>query len=62
MTKELAQGKLKFKVECSRCGVVIRRTNSKDSKRLCLKCYARMLNEHARSLVGSNDSKRASER
>ncbi|HYY57069.1 MAG TPA: hypothetical protein VE842_07020 [Pyrinomonadaceae bacterium] len=38
-----------FKVECAWCGIVIRRSNVKDSRGMCLKCYARMLSEHGRS-------------
>ncbi len=38
-----------FKVVCTWCGVVIRRTNVKDSHGMCLKCYANMLGEHGRS-------------
>ena len=37
---------LSFKVECTWCGVVIRRNSAKDSRGMCLKCYARMLSEH----------------
>ncbi|HKR01766.1 MAG TPA: hypothetical protein VJT09_13890 [Pyrinomonadaceae bacterium] len=35
----------KYKVECSWCGSIIRRTNVKNSHGMCLKCYARMLGE-----------------
>jgi hypothetical protein len=38
-----------FKVICSWCGAVIRRTQAKDSHGMCLKCYARMLGEHGHS-------------
>jgi hypothetical protein len=38
-----------FKVECTWCGRVIRRTDTKDSHGMCLKCYARMLGEHGHS-------------
>ena len=39
---------LNFKVECTWCGGIIRRTSAKDSRGMCLKCYARMLGEHGR--------------
>ncbi|HMF55352.1 MAG TPA: hypothetical protein VK619_03245 [Pyrinomonadaceae bacterium] len=40
------EGGLKYRVECAWCGIIIRRTNSKNSRGMCLKCYARMLGEH----------------
>lgn len=46
MFGETRREDLKFKVECSWCGTIIRRTNVKDSHGMCLKCYARMLGEH----------------
>jgi hypothetical protein len=50
MRREDEQGELHFKVFCSWCGVIIRRTSTKDSHGMCLKCYSRMLGErgHAR--------------
>jgi hypothetical protein len=36
----------RYKVECTWCGSVIRRTDAKDSHGMCLRCYARMLGEH----------------
>jgi hypothetical protein len=38
-----------FKVVCTWCGIIIRRNSAKDSRGMCLKCYARMLSEHGRS-------------
>jgi hypothetical protein len=35
-----------YKVVCTWCGSIIRHNNSKDSRGMCLKCYARMLSEH----------------
>ena len=35
-----------FKVVCNWCGIVIRRNSAKESRGMCLKCYARMLGEH----------------
>lgn len=46
MNREEGSDELRFKVECTWCGAVIRRTDSKDSHGMCLKCYARMLSEH----------------
>lgn len=36
----------RFKVFCTWCGGLIRRTSVKDSHGMCLKCYSRMLGEH----------------
>ncbi|HEX8142384.1 MAG TPA: hypothetical protein VF553_07295 [Pyrinomonadaceae bacterium] len=44
----IEQTGLNFKVECNWCGVIIRRSKVKDSRGMCLKCYARMLSEHGR--------------
>jgi len=49
MQNESRREDLSFKVECSWCGRVIRRNNTKDSHGMCLKCYARMLGEHGHS-------------
>ncbi|HYE65830.1 MAG TPA: hypothetical protein VD966_09605 [Pyrinomonadaceae bacterium] len=49
MNRKAAQDELKFLVVCTWCGVIIRRTSAKDSRGMCLKCYARMLNEHGRA-------------
>ncbi|MDT4895035.1 MAG: hypothetical protein QOH25_112 [Acidobacteriota bacterium] len=45
MNEETAKEELRFKVECTWCGAIIRRNSSKDSHGMCLKCYARMLGE-----------------
>ncbi|HZG53575.1 MAG TPA: hypothetical protein VEZ40_15705 [Pyrinomonadaceae bacterium] len=34
---------------CTWCGVVVRRLDTKNSRGMCLKCYARMLSDHRRS-------------
>jgi hypothetical protein len=49
MNGERRPAELRFKVECTWCGVVIRRDDAKDSRGMCLKCYARMLGEHGHS-------------
>jgi len=46
MYGERGREEFNFKVECSWCGKIIRRTSTKDSHGMCLKCYARMLGEH----------------
>jgi hypothetical protein len=46
--RESAEGDLRFKAVCSWCGAVIRRTSARDSRGMCLKCYALMLREHTR--------------
>ncbi|HEY0547817.1 MAG TPA: hypothetical protein VGC91_20730 [Pyrinomonadaceae bacterium] len=51
-----------FKVVCSWCGVIIRRNSAKDSRGMCLKCYARMLGEHGHSHEQGNISRRVSDR
>jgi hypothetical protein len=47
-SKAVEQTGLKFKVECTWCGTIIRRSSVKDSRGMCLRCYARMLSEHGR--------------
>jgi hypothetical protein len=51
-----------YKVECTWCGVIIRRTSVKDSHGMCLKCYARMLGEHGRAHEQGNVPRWASDR
>jgi hypothetical protein len=46
MGSEAVSEELKYKVECTWCGNIIRRSSAKDSHGMCLKCYARMLGEH----------------
>ncbi len=50
MRSENLQGRSDFKVVCTWCGGLIRRGEGKDSRRMCLECYARLLNEHFRPL------------
>jgi hypothetical protein len=49
MDREDKREDLNFKVECSWCGNIIRRSNAKDSHGMCLKCYARMLGDMGRA-------------
>jgi hypothetical protein len=62
MVRAAEQQGLIFKVECTWCGAIIRRSNVKDSRGMCLKCYARMLSEHGRPLGQDHMPRWASER
>lgn len=62
MNKEVGNERLSFKVECTWCGTIIRRNNTKDSRGMCLKCYARMLSDHARSHETGTSPRWASDR
>jgi hypothetical protein len=48
MKNEKLQLSSGFKVVCTWCGGLIRHSNVKDSRGMCLECYARLLNEHFR--------------
>lgn len=50
-----------FKVVCVWCGGLIRHSSVKESRGMCLECYARLLNEHFRPQQ-ANAPLRASER
>jgi hypothetical protein len=45
MGRKVETEEARFKMVCTWCGVLIRRTSAKDSHGMCLKCYARMLSE-----------------
>jgi len=62
MKKEVGAEKPDYKVECTWCGTIIRRNSSKDSRGMCLKCYARMLSEHGRSHEAGRRLRFASDR
>lgn len=62
MDKELGKRGLSYKVVCTWCGVIIRRTSAKDSRGMCLKCYARMLSEHVQAYEKSTGPRWASDR
>jgi hypothetical protein len=47
---------------CTWCGVVVRRLDTKNSRGMCLKCYARMLSDHQRSAARLAGTFRHSER
>jgi hypothetical protein len=46
MNDEAGREELGFKVVCTWCGSLIRRTSVKDSHGMCLNCYSRMLGQH----------------
>jgi hypothetical protein len=54
MKEEAEREELRFKVECTWCGSLIRRTSVKDSHGMCLKCYSRMLGEHGHAYEREN--------
>jgi hypothetical protein len=62
MNKDVDNERLIFKVECTWCGTIIRRNSAKDSRGMCLKCYARMLSDHAHSERNSTSPHWASDR
>lgn len=62
MVRGMEQANLNFKVECNWCGNIIRRSNIKDSRGMCLKCYARMLSDHGRQLEQDQAPRWASDR
>jgi hypothetical protein len=62
MNKEAGRDGEGYKVECTWCGVIIRRSNVKDSHGMCLKCYARMLGEHGHAHEQGNVPRWASDR
>ena len=61
MRVEDLQGRPDYKVVCTWCGGLIRHSNVKDSRGMCLKCYARLLDEHLRPRRAASQA-RASER
>ncbi|HEX8097037.1 MAG TPA: hypothetical protein VF507_03335 [Pyrinomonadaceae bacterium] len=52
MEERESSGELRLKVVCAWCDSVIRRASVKDSRGMCLKCYARMLCEYNRAQEG----------
>jgi len=61
MRSDHVKGRSAFKVICTWCGGLIRHSAVKDSRGMCLACYARLLNEHFRPLRAAAQP-RASER
>ena len=62
MKSKTSRENSEFKVTCTWCGGLIRHSNVKDSRGMCLICYARMLNEHFRARRAAGASGAASER
>ncbi len=62
MGREDEKGELHFKVLCSWCGIIIRRTSAKDSHGMCLKCYSRMLSERGQARWQADATASASRR
>jgi hypothetical protein len=62
MDKRAEQGEPTYRAVCTWCGVLIRRTDTKPSRGMCLKCFARMLQEHTRPFQSGDKTYRASDR
>jgi len=61
MRSEKLEGRARYQVVCTWCGALIRHSSVKDSRGMCLKCYAHLLNEHFRPQRAASPI-RASER
>jgi hypothetical protein len=57
-----SKGETACRVVCTWCGDVIRRDSPKESRGMCVECYARMLSEYTRPLQQSRIAPGASER
>lgn len=62
MKSKTSTQSINFKVTCTWCGGIIRHSNIKESRGMCLDCYARMLNEHFRAHHRAEAQVAASER
>ena len=62
MNNESGQGETRYQKVCTWCGVIIRRSDSKSSRGMCLKCFARMLSDHQRSNAQPSKTYKHSER
>ena len=52
-----------YKVVCAWCGGVIRHDHVKESRGMCLECYARMLNDYnRRGFTAAGPATKASQR
>lgn len=51
-----------YEVTCSWCDAIMRHTDVKESRGMCLKCYARMLQNYTRNCQLPRKASRASER
>ncbi len=62
MKSKTSRENVNFKVMCVWCGGIIRHSNVKESRGMCLICYARMLDQHFRARQGLGTPGAASER
>ena len=62
MSRKAEQSAPVFQAVCTWCGVVIRRTDTKPSRGMCLRCFARMLREHTRPFQSADKPYAASDR
>jgi hypothetical protein len=62
MSKRSEQNKAAFQEVCVWCGEVIHSNRTKPSRGMCLKCFARMMREHARAFQSGDRSREASDR
>jgi ribosomal protein L40E len=62
MSRRVTQERVNYQVVCTWCGATIRHNNVKESRGMCLKCYARMLTEHTRTYQLTNKHSKVSER
>lgn len=62
MSDESNYGKQRFSVTCTWCGAFIRHASKKDSRGMCLMCYARMLNDYSRTYERAERRFKSSER
>ena len=62
MKSKTSRENSEFKVTCVWCGGLIRHSNVKETRGMCLICYARMLNEHFRTRQSAGPHSATSER
>ncbi len=62
MNKQLVQTEPDYQVSCAWCEAVIRRSQTKDSHGMCMKCYYRILREHINAYQPMQKPVYASER
>jgi hypothetical protein len=62
MKNEKSQGRGGFQVLCVWCGAVIRHDGVKESRGMCLECYARMLHDYNRRDFRADAATKASQR
>ena len=62
MRRGMSQERADYRVVCTWCAATIRHNNVKESRGMCLSCYARMLAEHTRPNQFTNKQSKVSER